>query len=65
MIKLDYVNFRTNEESFKNDYQDIIRAFSPFTVFQENGILVELSLINTADNEYKTIIEIHNNCLIH
>ena len=65
MINLDYVNFRTNEESFKNDYQDIIRAFSPFTVFQENGILIELSLINTLDNEYNTIIEIDNNCLMH
>lgn len=62
-MELKYVNFSTNIESYKNDYQDVIRAFLPHVEFVDDGVKIQLILSELGNGRYNTKIEIENNCL--
>ena len=60
------IRFKTNMEEYANDYMDIIRAFYPKLIFDENSEKsVKLTLEDLGDEKYCTKIDLDINCLEH
>ncbi|MGN0771778.1 MAG: coproporphyrinogen dehydrogenase HemZ [Christensenellales bacterium] len=55
------INFTTNRQDYFADYMELVRAYSPYVVVEENGSKINLDLNQIDDNSYECIIEDYQN----
>ncbi|MDE5655083.1 MAG: hypothetical protein K2I46_05690, partial [Clostridia bacterium] len=54
------INFSSNAQDFDNDYKDILRAFYPQIILDDNGELLSLELQQIEENIFDCLIKCNN-----
>ncbi|MDE6275300.1 MAG: coproporphyrinogen dehydrogenase HemZ [Clostridia bacterium] len=54
------INFTCNRQEFDNDYRDILRAFYPFIVLDDDGEMLSLELQEIEENVFDCLIKCDN-----